>query len=426
MPGQRLREARTRRGWTQKELAGDRYTASYISALEKGLTRASIAALDYLGARLGVPTDYFVRDERPAWERMHADLLLASEQWTDAADAYTTLLDRSQPDTERALILRGRAEAYCRLMRANDALADAAAAHPILVAAGRRIDAAYAAYWLAYAHYQLDNIDEARGLAQQLLAEVRAGLSVQADFTVRLLMALANIAGVEGRHRQALAYLEEGRSLADALDDRRRATFLFSLALGYSDTNDHEAALRAGAQALALYQAADAEREVASLRNTLAITHLGLGSLGRARTFAAQAHRDATRLADPRLTAHVLDTEARIAAERRPARRGHRPRHRVRPARPRDRLCLGRGRCPPHPGPRPPVVRQPAGRRVRLRRLRRPAPHPRPARPPARGPPRMVGAPRLPEPPPRSRHAPHRGRQRTDLTRRTAVRTAES
>ena len=315
MPGQRLREARTRRGWTQKELAGDRYTASYISALEKGLTRASIAALDYLGARLGVPTDYFVRDERPAWERMHADLLLASEQWTDAADAYTTLLDRSQPDTERALILRGRAEAYCRLMRANDALADAAAAHPILVAAGRRIDAAYAAYWLAYAHYQLDNIDEARGLAQQLLAEVRAGLSVQADFTVRLLVALANIAGVEGRHRQALAYLEEGRSLADALDDRRRATFLFSLALGYSDTNDHEAALRAGAQALALYQAADAEREVASLRNTLAITHLGLGSLGRARTFAAQAHRDATRLADPRLTAHVLDTEARIAAE---------------------------------------------------------------------------------------------------------------
>ena len=360
MPGQRLREARTRRGWTQKELAGDRYTGSYISALEKGLTRASIAALDYLGARLGVPTDYFVRDERPAWERMHADLLLASEQWADAADAYSALLDRPQPDTERALILRGRAEAYCRLMRAGDALADAAAAHPVLVAAGRRIDAAYAAYWLAYAHYQLDNLDEARGLAQQLLAEVRAGLSVQADFTVRLLVALANIAGVEGRHRQALAYLEEGRSLADALDDRRRATYLFSLALGYSDTDDHEAALRAGAQALALYQAADAEREVASLRNTLAITHLGLGSLGRARTFAAQAHRDATRLADPRLTAHVLDTEARIAADAGQLDEAIARATESAAARPRHRLRLGRGRCPPHPGPRPPGVRQPA------------------------------------------------------------------
>jgi transcriptional regulator with XRE-family HTH domain len=312
-PGERIREARLRRGWTQAELAGDRYTASYVSALEKGATRASMAALDYLAGRLDLPVDYFVRDPRPAWERMDADLLLASAQWTAALDAYTSLLDRPMPEVERALVLRGRAEAFCYLHRGGDALADASAARPILAAAGLAVDAAYATYWLAYAHYQLDNTEEARALIQQLLADVRAGLSVQGDFELRLLTALASIDGADGRYRQALTYLEEGRRLADLLDDRRRAAFLFSLAQGYARAGDHEAALRSGGAALTLYGAVDAEREVASLRNSLALTHLELGTVSHARSLAEEAQGDAERLDDDRLRAHVLDTRARIA-----------------------------------------------------------------------------------------------------------------
>jgi tetratricopeptide (TPR) repeat protein len=312
-PGHRLRELRLRSGLTQRQVAGDRYTPAYISALEKGLTRASMAALDYLGDRLGVPADYFMRNEQPRWERMRADLLLASEEWTAAAAAYSSILEAKPSELEQALIRRGRAEAYCRLQRPGDALADASAAYPVLVAAGRQMDAAYAGYWLAYAHYQLDNTDEARALIQQLLAEVRAGLSVQADFRLRLLVALANIEGVEGRHRQAMAYLEEGRGLADELDDRRRATFLFSLALGYSESGDHEAALRTGTEALALYHASSAAYDVASLHNSLAITHLELGSLARARKLAVQALAEVDAIGNDRLRSHVLDTQARIA-----------------------------------------------------------------------------------------------------------------
>lgn len=312
-PGQRIREARLRAGLTQRQLAGERYTASYVSALEKGLTRASMAALQFLSERLGVPADYFIRDERPRWERLNADLLLAAEQWTDAIDAYTSLLEGDLPDVERALVRRGRAEGYCRIKRPADALPDAAAAYQGLIAAGRQADAAYAAYWLAYAHYRLDNLDEARALILQVLAEVRAGLSVQADFRLRLLVALANIEGAQGRHRQALAYLEEGRTLVDELDDRRRATFLFSLALSYSESGDHEAALRTGSDALVLYGSAAAAHEVASLQNTLALTHLELDSLAKARSFAGQALKEAEELGDDRLRSHTLDTQARIA-----------------------------------------------------------------------------------------------------------------
>src|SRR3990170_2622204 len=51
--GRRIREARTRASLTQQEVAGERYTKAYVSALENGLIRPSVAALDYLASRLG-------------------------------------------------------------------------------------------------------------------------------------------------------------------------------------------------------------------------------------------------------------------------------------------------------------------------------------------------------------------------------------
>ena len=40
--GGRIREARHRAGLTQQQLAGDRYTKAYVSALETGIARPSM------------------------------------------------------------------------------------------------------------------------------------------------------------------------------------------------------------------------------------------------------------------------------------------------------------------------------------------------------------------------------------------------
>ena len=311
--GGRLRDLRLRAGMTQAQLAGDRYTGAYISALENGLVRASLAALTYLGERLDVSPEELLRETAPHWERLEADLQLAAGNWEPAADRYTTLLDRKQSKTDAALLLRGRAEAYCRLGRARDALTDAAAAYETLRQAGRHVDAAYAGYWLAYAHHQLDNVAESRAIGHQLLAEIRAGLSVQADFKVRLLVALASTESWEGRHDRALAFLDEARALSDELDDRGRASFLFSLANGFAQTGDHEAALRAGAEALGLFEAVDAKLESGALRNTLAMTNLELGNVTRASELAREGRALAELYGDRRLLAHVAETQAQIA-----------------------------------------------------------------------------------------------------------------
>ena len=97
------------------------------------------------------------------------------------------------------------------------------------------------------------------------------------------------------------------------MDDLRRAVFLFQLATSYSETGDHEAALRAGAAALPLFEAANAERDITSLRNTLALTYLQLGNAARATELAAEARQMSQRTSDRALLAHVAETEAQIA-----------------------------------------------------------------------------------------------------------------
>jgi transcriptional regulator with XRE-family HTH domain len=86
--GGRIRDARTRAGLTQQALAGDRYTKAYVSALENGLIKPSVKALDYLATRLGTTPGWLMASEAPAWTRLEADLELAAGNWQKAADAY--------------------------------------------------------------------------------------------------------------------------------------------------------------------------------------------------------------------------------------------------------------------------------------------------------------------------------------------------
>ena len=178
--------------------------------------------------------------------------------------------------------------------------------------AGDGVSAASAGYWLAAAQSQLDNPREARAILEEVLASVRGGVRVTSDFRIRLLIALATVESQEEAHDHALAYLEEARGLASDLDDLRRARFLFNLAVEYQQTADYEAALRTASQSAALFRAAQADRELAALENTTALTFLGMGNLERAEE-SLQRARDAVTGEDDPFAPHVAETEARLA-----------------------------------------------------------------------------------------------------------------
>ncbi|HJT63733.1 MAG TPA: transcriptional regulator [Candidatus Limnocylindria bacterium] len=311
--GGRIRVARRRAGLTQTQLAGDRYTKAYISALETGITRPSMVALNYVAERLGLPASHFLGDTNPTWTRLEVDMRLAAGDWVGAADGYRTLIGESLGDVARAEVLRGLAEAEARLDHGREAIAAAAESARLFGSLGRAADEALARYWLAYGTYLTDNEADARTQLQALLGQTRGGLRVEPEFEMRVLTALAAVESRVGEHARSLAYLEEARGLADDLDDRRRATFLFNLAISYRETGDVEAAIRVGQQGLALYRAAGAPFESATIENDLALAYLAMGNLGRATEMASEAHQQFEAAGDDRFLAAVLDTEAQIA-----------------------------------------------------------------------------------------------------------------
>src|SRR5215467_10611087 len=57
---ERVRSARIAANKTQQQLAGDTYSKSYISAVERGKMTPSVQALGVLAERLGLPMSYFL------------------------------------------------------------------------------------------------------------------------------------------------------------------------------------------------------------------------------------------------------------------------------------------------------------------------------------------------------------------------------
>jgi len=257
--GARIRQARLRAGLTQQQLAGERYTKSYVSALENGSSKPSMAALTYLATRLDLPATVLMVGEADQWSRLEGDVLLASGRWQEALDIYDRHLVEAPGGSARAELLRGRAEALARLDRGPEAATAGSEAGEIFDRLGREADAALARYWVSVGEYLQGNAGEARRLIEAILAKVRAGLRVEPDFHIRLVIALATVETRDGEYDQALAYLSEVRGLADTLDDRRRATYFFSLAHSYRESGDYEASVRAAYASLTLFSAMHAD-----------------------------------------------------------------------------------------------------------------------------------------------------------------------
>lgn len=314
--GARLRKARLAAGFTQQRLAEGRYTKAYVSALENGLSRPSVAALTFFAERLGVPVTRLMGEGAVSWSRLDADLALAAGRWQQAVDAYDDLLRDASSAPQRAELLLGLAEALAGLDRGREATAAAGEAAELFTQAGREENAALARYWLSCGEYQQGNTGEAVAILRSVLERVRSGLRVEPDFEFRLLMALSSNESREGNHAAALGYLEEIRGLAGRLDDRRRAVYLYDLAYSYRETGDQEGAIRAGIASLALFRSAEADVEMGALENDLALSYLAVGNLTKADELAAGARARFARLADERWLAHVLETQAQIALAR--------------------------------------------------------------------------------------------------------------
>jgi transcriptional regulator with XRE-family HTH domain len=112
--GARLRELRAGRGLTQRELAGTRYSAAYVSSVETGARTPSGDALRFFARQLGIDPDELLGGRSPR-ELIELDLeLIGTAERFLAGDAR-----RAIPRMRR---IRGRAERLDRPRQAGIAL----------------------------------------------------------------------------------------------------------------------------------------------------------------------------------------------------------------------------------------------------------------------------------------------------------------
>ncbi len=313
--GSRIRAARQAAGLTQQALAGDRYTKAYISALELGHAKPSMAALDYLAPRLGTRPDLLLRDESDRWTWLEADIHLAAGRYDQALEAFHTLASREVDKTCRGELLLGAGEAAVRLGRFEEAAGVLQEANRLLTAAGRTADVRRVSYWQAGVHSALDEPEMSRHMLQRLLTD---GPDAGDDpgFDVRVRIALAKGEFVHGSLERARAYLEDAAAAADELDVHRRASYYDTLAKVRSAAGDHEAAVRAGTVALTLLREVAYELQAASMENDMAMTLSAMGAMDRAEELARHSIATFERLEAWSDLGHVLDTLATIRLAR--------------------------------------------------------------------------------------------------------------
>jgi len=311
--GARLRAARTRAGLTQARLASGRYTKAYVSALENGLVKPSMAALTFFADKLQIPVERLLADDGPTWTRLEADLHLAAGNWQQAVDAFDALLETGPAERARAELLAGLAEGLARLDRGVETVRAASEAAALFRVLGRPADAVRVTYWEASGLYAMEQGDQAAALLGRILDEIAGGLMVEPELEIRSLIALAMVASRDDAPERALGYLEQARSRITEPDDRKYAVFLFSLALSYREVGDLEAAISTGTQSLNRFRSAADDFEAASVENELALAYLELGSLDTARVHLSRAQEFFVRRNDDRWLSHVTDTAAQIA-----------------------------------------------------------------------------------------------------------------
>jgi tetratricopeptide (TPR) repeat protein len=294
---------------TQRDLAGDRYSKGYISAIESGSAVPSMAALVYFSARLGVSAEDLVGDADAEWRRVEAEIELARGD-ADVALARIDELLSDEPSAQlRVDLLLMRAEALVLTGRGAEATTSAAEAAAIYADRGQLAELADARYWQSMGVLIDGDPVRAVGLLRDVL-EMRPAISP--DLRARVLVCLGQCLLVNGERAEAIVQLEQAVAVAGSMAPVTRAEHLFATARAYREAGDRVRALARASQALGLYKNIRHETTLPLAQAELSVAILPAGDHRRAAELLAQAANSQS-MDDPAVAGRVLSAQASLA-----------------------------------------------------------------------------------------------------------------
>jgi tetratricopeptide (TPR) repeat protein len=332
--GKRLREARLRLNMTQSEVAGEQFSVSYISAVERGQIRPSLGALEQLSERLEVPLAELVSDDR---EVLGVTMVGGRE----------AAAERRQEEAEAKLRL---AQVQIHQGKLNDALDTLRAITPTYLAGWSALELRRL---LAYCYIELDQPEEARKEALEGVAlaertgdeEMRARLRNELGgayllarktqlaleqfrlaheallhnlvrdpaFRLNVLYNLGATYWLLNQSAEAIGYLREAVELTEDLNNPERlGDALWGLSVAYTAQGDTRRAKLYAMRALATYEQAENRRLTARAYTRLGRATAQANQIEEALSFLNQAQAMTEREHDLRGQAEVQRSLAAV------------------------------------------------------------------------------------------------------------------
>jgi tetratricopeptide (TPR) repeat protein len=321
--GQRLRALRIAAGLTQDGLAEGKFSKEYISQIERGKTRPTVATIEWLAERLGVDPA-FLSDGVSIEERTKVEALLARAEAQTEAHRHEEAI-AAYREAKPAVDATGSAELELRLL-SGEAWAlqehgDVGAAIDLLlrardIAEGAQfsdVDRADVMFRLAVCRYKLSSIGTAVALFDEALSLAeRSGLPCD--------LLRAEILNWRSRcHRRQRDYVAAHEDVQRALDlaqdvgDRRAMANTYFMASLIAQRQGHWILSRSYAQrAKQLYQELNDERTVGRLLLQLGGLTLMLGDEDQAVEHLKASFTQALESDSPADAAQALGGLARV------------------------------------------------------------------------------------------------------------------
>ena len=224
-----MRALRRQMGMTQADLAGEEFTKSFISQIEKNQARPSLKSLRIFAQRLNRPVSYFLDDEddtaltssQAQRALTTGDLLERQGKYEEALRVYEQALDESAPNdyATRGQVYRRRARALIELDQRKAAVQALELAAEEFRLARDTAARAEVDQLLGDVHNELDQKETAITHYERALLLYEEGLAPNSDTEpsfamLRLLTELGLTAAAVGKNDTALKYLRRAESLA--------------------------------------------------------------------------------------------------------------------------------------------------------------------------------------------------------------------
>lgn len=334
---ERVRTARIAANKTQQQLAGDTYSKSYISAVERGKMTPSVQALGVLAERLGLPMSYFLGEsevdlsalaessaqlrstpERERIVREESLSLMLSEaeglirqRDPDAAleklGATETLEELSVMQRPRWYFLHGWAwllkhqphEAIASMEKGLSLAENLRAQAPLSQKAQLAEMAERLRCFLGSAYYDLGQPEMALEYHRRSLPAMNEGVVTDPELRLRMYMALGHDYLLLNRYSEAISFYEQAsKQASDAENLASQGAIYWGLGLAYKDSGDLYRARTNMQKALVTFELQENMRLAAQLRSLFGQVLVNLGKYKEAEENLHQSLDAASRTGD--------------------------------------------------------------------------------------------------------------------------------